>query len=82
MIFRNNGAASPCMEIQVELLAGTSIGEAVEQSLDMLKILPMLAYVKFDFNGLRVCVNHNSSTESLTERLTKAYDSKHKHWIV
>lgn len=70
------------MEIQVEFLAGASIGEAVEQSLDMLKILPMLAYVKFDFNGLRVCVNRNSSIENLTERLTKAYDSKHKHWIV
>lgn len=70
------------MEIQVELLAGTSIGDAVEQSLDMLKILPMLAYVKFDFNDLRVCVHRNSSTDNLTERLTKAYDSKHKHWIV
>lgn len=70
------------MEIQVELLAGTSIGEAVEQSLDMLKILPMLAYVKFNFNDLQVYVNRNSSTENLPERLTKAYDSKHKHWIV
>lgn len=70
------------MEIQVELLAGTSINEAIEQSLDMLKILPMLAYVKFNFNGLEVCVHRNSSTENLTERLTKAYDSKHKHWIV
>lgn len=70
------------MEIQVDFMAGTCIGEAVEQSLDMLKILPMLAYVKFNFNGLQVCVNSNSSTENLTERLTKAYDSKHKHWIV
>lgn len=70
------------MEIQVELLAETSIEEAVEQSLGMLKILPMLAYVNFDFNGLEVCVHRNSSTEYLTERLTKAYDSKHKHWIV
>lgn len=70
------------MEIQVELLVGTSIGEAVEQSLDMLKILPMLAYVKFDFNGLQVCVNRKSSTENLTERLNAVYDSKHKHWIV
>ena len=70
------------MEIQVELLAATFIGEAIEQSLDMLKILPMLAYVNFNFNGLQVCVNRNSSTENLTERLTKAYDSKHKHWIV
>ena len=70
------------MEIQVDFIAGTSINEAVDQSLDMLKILPMLAYVKFKFNGLQVCVNRNSSTENLTERLTKAYDSKHKHWIV
>ena len=70
------------MEIQVDFMAGTSIGEAVEQSLDMLKVLPMLAYVKFKFNDLQVCVNRNSSTENLTERLTKAYDSKHKHWIV
>lgn len=82
MIFRNNGSPPPCMEIQVELLAGASIEQAVQQSLDMLKILPMLAYVKFKFNGLEVCVNRNSSTEGLTERLTKAYDSKHKHWIV
>lgn len=70
------------MEIQVELLAGTSIGEAVEQSLDMLKILPMLAYVNFNFNGLQVSVYRKSSTEDLAERLTKAYESKHKHWIV
>lgn len=70
------------MEIQVDFMAGTSINYAIEQSLDILKILPMLAYVKFDFNGLRVCVNRNSSTENLTERLTKAYDIKHKHWIV
>ena len=70
------------MEIQVDFMAGTSINYAIEQSLDMLKILPMLTYVKFKFNGLQVCVNRKSSTENLTERLTKAYDNKHKHWIV
>ena len=40
------------MEITVEFLAGTSISEAVQQSIDMLGLLPMLAYVKFNFNGI------------------------------
>lgn len=71
------------MELKVEFLAGTDIKEAVQQSLDMLNILPMLAYVKFSFNGLSVAVNRNSRvTEDMTERLIAAYDSKFKHWIV
>ena len=71
------------MEIKVSFLAGTDIKEAVQQSLDMLQLLPMLAYVKFDFNGLSAAVNRNSRvTENMTERLIKAFNSKHKHWIV
>ena len=72
----------PVMELKVELLAGTSIEQAVEQTLSLLVILPMLAYVKFDFNGIEVCVNRNSKLDNLTERLGKAYDHPHKHWIV
>lgn len=74
----------PVMELKVELLTGTSIEQAVEQALNMLVILPMLAYVKFNFNGLEVCVNRNSKLDNLTERLMKAYayEQTHKHWIV
>lgn len=72
----------PVMELKVELLAGTSIKQAVEQALSMLVILPMLAYVKFDFNGIEVCVNRNSELDNLTERLGEAYDNPMKHWIV
>ena len=74
---------SGSMEIEVSFLAGTDIKEAVQQSLDMLNILPILAYVKFDFNGLSVAVNRNSKvTENMSERLIKAFDSEFKHWIV
>lgn len=72
----------PVMKLKVELLAGTSIEQAVEQALSMLVILPMLAYVKFDFNGSDVCVNRNSKLDNLTERLGKAYNSPMKNWIV
>lgn len=83
MIFRSNGGASPCMEIQVEFLAGTAIADAVQQSIDMLKILPMLAYVKFNFNGLDVSVNANSKIgDDLLDRMYKAMQSKHHYWIV
>ena len=71
----------PSMKITVEFLAGTSIGGAVQQSIDMLQLLPMLAYVKFDFNGLNVSVNRNSRvTENMSERLMKVYGNK--YWIV
>lgn len=72
----------PVMEFKVELLVGTSIEQAVEQALSMLVILPMLAYVKFDFNGVDVSVHRNSKLDNLTERLGKAYDNPMLHWIV
>lgn len=71
------------MEITVEFLAGTSISEAVQQSIDMLGLLPMLAYVKFNFNGITFCVSRNSKvTNNLSERLDKVYNSGFKHWII
>ena len=71
------------MELKVSFLAGTSIKEAVQQSIDMLQLLPMLAYVIFDFNGITVAVNRKSRvTENLSERLGKACMSQFKHWIV
>ena len=74
---------SSSMEIAVEFLAGTSIEDAVQQSIDMLQLLPMLAYVKFSFNGLNVAVNRNSRvTENMTKRLMKAFDNEYNHWIV
>lgn len=73
----------PSMEIEVSFLAGTDIADAVQQAIDLLQIMPMLAYVKFNFNGLSVAVNRNSMvTADMTERLGKAYESKFKHWIV
>ena len=74
---------SSSMEIEVSFLAGASIEDAVQQSIGMLQLLPMLAYVKFSFNGLNVAVNRNSRvTEYLSDRLIKAFESKFKHWIV
>lgn len=64
---------TPSMEIEASFLAGTDIKDAVQQSLDMLNILPMLAYVKFNFNGVTVAVNRNSRvTENMTKRFMKA----------
>lgn len=71
------------MEIRVDFLVGTSIEDAVEQSIALLGLLPMVAYVKFQFNDLSVAVNRNSRvTSNLYERLVEAYESKIKHWIV
>lgn len=71
----------PSMEIQVEFLVGTSIEDAVEQSIALLTLLPMVAYVKFQFNGLSVAVNRKSRvTDNLDERLLRGY--KNKYWIV
>lgn len=71
------------MELQVDFLAGTSISDAVEQSIELLRLLPMLAYVKFPFNGVSVAVNRRSRvTSNLSERLTNAYKNEIKHWIV
>jgi hypothetical protein len=71
------------MEIKVDFLCGTDIKDAVQQSIDILNILPMLAYVKFDFNGLSVAVNRNSRvTVDMSERLVKAFGEDFKHWIV
>ena len=71
----------PSMEIQVEFLAGTSIEEAVEQSIALLGLLPMIAYVKFQFNGLSVAVNRKSRvTDNLDERYLRG--CKNKYWIV
>jgi len=73
----------PSMEIEVSFLAGTDIADAIQQSIDLLQIMPMLAYVKFDFNELSVAVNRNSKvTGNIDERLGKAYKGKFKHWIV
>lgn len=73
----------PSMKIKVEFLAGTSIADAVQQSIDLLQIMPMLAYVNFNFNELSVSVNRNSRvTEDMIERYIEACDSKSKHWIV
>lgn len=69
------------MEIQVEFLAGTDIFDAVEQSIELLALLPMVAYVKFQFNDLSVAVNRNSRvTDNLGERLLRG--CKNKYWIV
>lgn len=71
------------MELKVSFLVGTDIKDAVQQSIDMLQLLPMLAYVKFDFNGLSVAVNRNSKvTEDMAERLAEAFFRKSKNWIV
>ena len=71
------------MELQVDFLVGTSIEDAVEQSIALLSLLPMVAYVEFQFNGLKVAVNRKSRvTSNMTERLSKAYEKKIKHWIV
>lgn len=73
----------PSMEIEVSFLAGTDIADAVQQSIDLLQIMPMLAYVNFNFNGLSVAVNRKSRvTEDITERYVEACNIKFKHWIV
>ena len=48
------------MTIQVEFIPGTSIEDAITEAKEKAKLLN-IAYVKFNFNGIKFCIGKNAN---------------------
>lgn len=70
------------MEITVTFLAGTSIEDACTEA-RRFAIANNLAYVKFDFNGIKCSISQRCSVERASEKFMEALktDSKFKYVI-
>ena len=70
------------MEINVSFLAGTSIEDACTEA-RRFAISNNLAYVKFDFNGIKCSISQRCSVEKASEKFMEALktDSKFKYMI-
>lgn len=70
------------MEISVSFLAGTSIEDACTEA-RRFAISNNLAYVKFDFNGIKCSISQRCSVEKASEKFMEALktDSKFKYVI-
>lgn len=69
--------------INVEFLAGTSIEQAVIEAKDK-AILWQVAYVKFDFNGVKMSIRSSSSVIEAVDRFhqeIKKSSKEHKFVI-
>lgn len=71
------------MEINVSFLAGTSIEDACTEA-RRFAISNNLAYVKFDFNGIKCSISQRCSVEKAAEKFLEALktDSKFKYVIM
>lgn len=65
--------------INVDFLAGTSIEHAIGEA-KIKASLWHVAYVKFDFNGVKISIKQNTDVEETVERYhtTMKSDTKHK----
>lgn len=66
--------------LNIEFLPGTSIAQAAEEAIELVNRLG-IAYVQFDFNGVKCSVGRNATVETTVEHYRDATKSKHK-WIV
>jgi len=66
--------------LNIEFLAGTSIDKAAEEAIELVNKLG-IAYVRFDFNGVKCSVGRNAKVETVVEHYLDATKSEHK-WIV
>ncbi len=57
--------------IEVEVMAGTSIEEAIAEAKDLAQRMK-LAYVKFNFNGVRMSISCKADVPALAWRYAKA----------
>ena len=71
------------MEINVSFLAGTSIEDACTEA-RRFAISNNLAYVKFDFNGIKCSISQRCSVEKASEKFMEALktDSKFKYVVM
>lgn len=72
----------PNMEVSVSFLAGTSIEDACTEA-RRFAITNNLAYVKFDFNGIKCSISQKCSVGKAAEKFLEALkvDSKIKYVI-
>jgi hypothetical protein len=68
------------LSINVELLAGTSIEQAIVEAKDLAQRMD-LAFVKFNFNGVRMSVSRNADVSELAEEYGYAFSYGVKHVI-
>ncbi|QGH72559.1 MAG: hypothetical protein [Myoviridae sp. ctThM1] len=64
------------MCLKVELLAGTSLEDALKEAKDK-AVLFNLAYVEFDFNGIGFSVRQNGDIEEALEKYKEPGVFKH-----
>jgi hypothetical protein len=69
--------------IEVEVLAGTSIEEAIAEAKDLAQRMD-LAFVKFNFNGVRMSVSRDADVEGMSWKYGKALirgEAEHRYVI-
>jgi hypothetical protein len=59
------------LSITVEVLAGTSIEQAITEAKDLAQRID-LAFVKFNFNGVRMSVSRKADVEGMSWKYGKA----------
>ena len=63
--------SKPNMEVNVSFLAGTSIEDACTEA-RRFAITNNLAYVKFDFNGIKCSISQRCSVDKACEKFLEA----------
>lgn len=69
------------MCIEVELLAGTSIEEAAKEAIEK-AIKFDVAYIKFDFNGVKMSVGQRATVENVVKGFHEGLGGKYKFAVV
>lgn len=64
--------------IEVEVLAGTSIEEAIIEAKDLAQRMN-LAYVMFNFNGVRMSISQEADIPALAWRYAKALEREEQN---
>lgn len=66
--------------IEVDVLAGTSIEEAIMEAKDLAQRMK-LAYVKFKFNGVRMSISRRADVDELAEEYRYALSRENKYVV-
>lgn len=67
--------------VNVEFLAGTSIEQAVNEAIQK-SILWQVAYVKFNFNGVRMSIKQTTNLIEAVDKFHEALKSVKEHKFV
>lgn len=66
--------------LHIELLAGTSITSAATEARTLARELD-LAYVKFNFNGVKVSIGKHADVNKVEAKLHEAFQQEHQYFI-